>query len=134
NAATIPNLYPMKRIEPILNSLMRSDMKIYFQADAANGYWAVPLIPEHAYKTAFGTYLGQFQYLRMGQGLSGAPQTYTRLKDILSGPVPEPEPEPSLSNTEIPGVFHYFMDDDFGAHKTYGDQWEFLHRHYFPRL
>ena len=88
NAATIPNSYPMKRIEPILNSLMLPGLKVYFQADAANGYWAVPLVPGHAYKTAFGTHMGQFHYLRMGQGLSGAPQTYTRLKDIFSGPIP----------------------------------------------
>ena len=134
NAATIPNSYPMKRIEPILNSLMMPGLKVFFQADAANGYWAVPLVPSHAYKTAFGTHMGQFHYLRMGQGLSGAPQTYTRLKDVFSGPIPEPNPEPSLSNTGIPGEFHYFMDDDFGAHKTYKDQWEFLHHHYLPRM
>lgn len=123
NAATIPNSFPMKRIEPILNSLMLPGLKVYFQADAANGYWAILLVPGHAYKTAFGTHMGQFHYLRMGQGLSGAPQTYTRLKDIFSGPIPEPNPEPALSNTDILGEFHYFMDDDFAAHRTYDDQW-----------
>ena len=134
NAATIPNSYPMKRIEPILNSLMIPGLKVYFQADAANGYWAVPLVPGHAYKTAFGTHMGQFHYLRMGQGLAGAPQTYTRLKDVFSHPIPEPNPEPVLSNTNIPGEFHYFMDDDFGAHRTYTNRWQFLHQHYLPRM
>ena len=58
HAATIPNSYPMKRIEPMLNSLMIPGLKVYFQADAANGYWEVPLVTGHAYKMAFGTYMG----------------------------------------------------------------------------
>lgn len=134
NAETILNSYLMKRIEPILNSLMMPGLKVYFQADAANGYWAVPLEPSHAYKTAFGMHMGQFHYLRMGQGLAGAPQTYTRLKDVFSSPITEPNAEPSLSNTSIPGEFHYFMDNDFGTHLTYEEQWEFLHHHYLPRM
>ena len=135
NAATVPNSYPMKRIETVLNSLMRPGLTVYFQADACNGYWAVPLAQEHAYKTAFGTHRGQYHYLRMGQGLSGAPQTYTRLKDILAGPVPEPNAEPALENFAIEdGSFQCFMDDDFGAHRDFFSQWRFLHYGYFPRL
>ena len=38
NAATIPNAYPMKRIEPVLNNLLQPGLSVYFQADAANGY------------------------------------------------------------------------------------------------
>lgn len=30
-------------------------MKVFFKADAANGYWAIPLAEEHCYKTAFHT-------------------------------------------------------------------------------
>ena len=71
----------------------------------------------------------------MGQGLSGAPQTYTRLKDTLAGPIPEPNKEPALDQFGVRGgSFQYFMDDDFGAHRTYDDQWTFLHQGYFPRL
>ena len=132
NTATFLNLYPMKRIEPILNSLMKPGYKVYFKADAANGYWAVPLAPEHTYKTAFGTHMGQFHYLFLGQGVSGAPQTCTRLKDIFFGPIPGPNSEPALDNTDIPGTFHYFMDDDLSAHKMYENQWDFAHDHYFP--
>ena len=134
NATTIPNAYPMKRIEPVLNNLLQPGLSVYFQADAANGYWAVPLTPEHAYKTAFDTHMGQYHYLRMGQGLAGAPQTYTRLKDIFSGPIPGPDPEPALGNTDIPGAFETFVDDDYGAHASFKDQFRFLHEHYFPRL
>lgn len=135
NAATVSNSYPMRRMKLVLNSLMQPGLVVYFQADAANGYWAVPLAQEHAYKTAFGTHRGQYHYLRMGQGLSGAPQTYTRLKDTMAGPIPAPHSEPALETLAgEEGSFQYFMDDDFGAFKTFYDQWRFLHLGYFPRL
>lgn len=133
NAATINNSYPMRRIEPILNNLTQDRYHVYFQADAANGFWAVPLYPPHAYRTAFATPMGQFHYLRMGQGLSGAPQTYTRLKDFFRGPIPSPNPEPSL-DAATDGAFECFVDDDFGAHDSFRSQFNFLHRWYFPRL
>lgn len=123
----------MRRIEPILNNLTQSKYKVYFQADAANGFWAVPLNPAHAYKTAFATPLGQFHYLRMGQGLCGAPQTYTRLKDFMRGPIPAFDPEPSL-NAAMEGAFECFVDDGFGAHTSFKAQFDFLYQWYFPRL
>ena len=49
-----------------------------FQADATNGYYTIPLWPGHAYKTAFSCSLSQYCYNVMGQGLSGAPHTYSR--------------------------------------------------------
>jgi hypothetical protein len=69
----------------------------------------------------------------MGQGLSGAPQTYTRLKDFVSGPIPEPYGEQSL-NAVSSGAFECFIDDDFGAHASNQSQFDFLHYWYFPRL
>ena len=133
NGATILSGYPMKRIEPVVNNLMQSRFSSYFQADAANGYWAVAMYPLHAYRTAFSTHNGQWQYLRMGQGLAGAPQTYARLKDIVSGEIPEPDSEPCLSRCTT-GAFEYFVDDDFGAFPDFRSQFAFLHNHYFPRL
>ena len=134
NAATIPNAYPMKRIQPVLNNLLQSGLSVYFQADAANGYWAVPLVPQHANKTAFDTRMGQFHYLRMGQGLAGARQTYMRLKDIFARPIPGPNGEPALNITGIPGAFETFVDNGYRAHQSFEDQFSFLHKHYFPRL
>ena len=125
--------YPMKRIEPVINNLMQSKYSTYFQADAANGFWAVPMYPPHAYRTWLSTYKGQWQHLRMGQGLSGAPQTYTRMKDIFGGYIPVPNPEPTL-NKSSSAAFECFVDDDFGAHPDFFSQFEFLHNHYFPRL
>ena len=60
-----------------LEKLFQPQLSVYFQGDTANGYWTVPLTPEHAYKTAFNTHMGQYQCLRIGQGLQGAPQMYS---------------------------------------------------------
>jgi len=49
NGATRLSGYPMKQIEPVVNNLMQSRFTSYFQADAANGYWAVAMYPPHAY-------------------------------------------------------------------------------------
>ena len=85
NAATIKSNYPMKRVEPIVNLLSQEKYKKgpKFQADATNGYYAIPLWPDHTYKTAFSCNLGQFCYNVMGQGLTGAPHTYTSAKTIF---------------------------------------------------
>lgn len=90
NEATIKSNYPMKRIEPIVNALSQEKYRLgpKFQADASNGYYVVPLWREHAYKTAFSCSLGQFCYNVIGQGLSGAPHTYSRLKDLAMGCIP----------------------------------------------
>ena len=99
NNATIKSQYQMKRLEPILRDVSRNGMNTFFTADAANGYWAVPLHLKHAYKTAFNAFDGQYCYLRMGQGLTGGPATYSRLKDLVTGRIPGPDPEPALSDT-----------------------------------
>jgi len=133
NQATIRSSYPMKRIEPVVNNLMKSAFSTYFQTDAANGFWAVPMYPPQAYRTAFSTPGGQWQYLRMGQGLAGAPQTYTRLKDIFSGYIPAPNPEACLNKCSA-GAFECFVDNHFGAFPSFRSQLNLLHQHYFPRL
>ena len=124
----------MKRLEPLLREVSQSGMTCFFTADAANRYWAVPLHLPHAYKTAFYAYDGQYCYLRMGQGLTGGPATYSRLKDIVTGRIPGPSPEPALSDIGRNTIFGHFMDDDFGGGESFDVVEWFLHHHYFPRL
>jgi hypothetical protein len=90
NDATMKSNYPMRRVEPILNNLMQPRFSMFWWTDASNAYWAVPVWPPHVFKTAFSCALGQFAYKRMGQGLTGAPMTYSRLEDLMAGPIPEP--------------------------------------------
>ena len=58
NDATIKTNYPMKRMEPILSELANPSHRYFFSVDAAYGFYAVPIYPPHAYKTAFNTLLG----------------------------------------------------------------------------
>ena len=139
NAATIKSNYPMRRIEPILNSLSQGTYQgPKFQADASNGYYAIPLWEGHAYKTAFSCTMGQFCYNVMGQGLSGAPHTYSRLKDIAMGYIPYPDPEATIQgeNVDHSGevVYEYFLDDDYAVSTSFESLFRFLHHRYFPRL
>lgn len=136
NDATIKTNYPMKRQEPILEGLARPTRRYFFAADAAYGFYAVQVYPPHAYKTAFALATGQYCYIRMPMGLSGAPATYARLKDITFGPIPMPNAESSISNATFSGQlsFGYFFDDDYGASDTFNTLFDFLLNCYFPRL
>jgi len=88
----------------------------------------------HAYKTAFSSILGQFAYLRMGQGLTGAPHTYAQLKDLVMGPIPEPRGERPLAGETKEFAFMTFFDDDMGRTTSFEAQLNFLHNQYFPRM
>ena len=80
----------MKRIEPILRKIAAPWLNYFFKTDASNGYWAVGVFPAHAYRLAFSSAMGQICYLRMGQGCTGGPGTYTQLKDIITSAIPAP--------------------------------------------
>lgn len=134
NNWTIKANTPMKRMEPILQTFGQPWLQVFFQADAANGYYAIKTHAQHAYKTGISTAMGQYCYLRMGQGLTGSPGTYTHMKDIATGPIPEPDPEPALPRASPGVVFEHFVDDDLGGGKTFQDLFNFMHHHYFPRL
>lgn len=133
NAGTVKMNYPMRRIEPILNKMANHRWKVFFKADASNGYWAVPLVEHHQYKTAFITALGQFCYKRMGQGLTGACGTFARLKDLMAGHITGDKGESALTEGENT-AFDYFVDDDQGAATDIPSMLHFMHHRYFPRL
>ena len=138
NDATIKSNYPMRRVEPILNNLMQPRFKLYWWADASNGFFAVPMSPPHAYKTGFSRFLGQFFYLWMAQGLCGAPHTFVQLKDYMGGPIPSPNAEPAVFDiTESESgasAYESFFDDDSGSNELLETQACFLHERYFPRI
>src|SRR3569833_2328363 len=91
NLATVPNRYPLPRIDSIFDKLGRAT---YFTSlDAQAGYWQLRLHPEDVQKTAFLTHRGLFEFLRMPFGLTGAPGTYQMvmdqtLQEEISGPKP----------------------------------------------
>lgn len=88
------------------------------------------------YKTGFVTPHGQHAYLRMVQGLLGAPHTYSQFSDMVFGHLPKTQATPAQSTLigdHGEWGFSLFMDDHIGAAVSFGAMFNFLHRYYFPR-
>ena len=62
----------------------------------------------------------------MGQGLTGALETYSKLKDLAIGVIPKPLSEAAL--TSLLGVgFKYFIDNDAAVTENINNIVSFLH-------
>ena len=84
NAATIPDTYPLPRMDDCIDSL--SHAKVFSMLDALWGYWQIPIAEEDRDKTTFTSHVGTYRYKRMPFGLRNAPSTFQRALDvILSG-------------------------------------------------
>lgn len=84
NEVTVDDIFPLPNIVDILEKLGKA--KYFSTLDMANGYHQVPLDPSDREKTSFSTHNGHYNFLRMPQGLKGAPATFQRLMNqILSG-------------------------------------------------
>ena len=81
NAKTVPDAYPLPRIDDCLDSLV--DAEMFTKLDRNAGYWQVPVAPQYRNKTTFTWYLGTFRYTRMPFGLRNAPATFQRALDII---------------------------------------------------
>jgi len=74
----------------------------------------------YIYKTAFSCDYSQLAYTRIGQGLTRSCRTYSKLKNLVIGPIPSLNVEPLLKEVNLPKVaFTYFVDDDIGAADTF---------------
>ena len=74
NSKTVPDAYPLPRIDDCLDS--PGDAEIFTTLDCNAGYWQVPVAPEDRDRTKLTPSLGTFRYTRMPFGLRNAPATF----------------------------------------------------------
>ena len=83
NKKTIPDQYPIPRIDDLIDAVGRCKGKIFTTLDLMKGYHQIKMAPDSRDKTAFTCHLGLFQYRRMPFGLTNAPATFQRLMNKL---------------------------------------------------
>ena len=84
NSITRKDVYPLPRIEDILDTL--GGAKYFSSLDLLSGYWQMELNDDVKQKSAFITHHGLFEFVCMPFGLCNAPATFQRLMQrVLTG-------------------------------------------------
>jgi hypothetical protein len=84
NSVTQSDPYPL----PLLPNLLEKVAGCTYTSsvDAADAFWCVDMHPDDVHKTGFATPVGNFEWLRMPQGLKTASSTFQRSIDgVLAG-------------------------------------------------
>ena len=98
NKDTVPDRYPIPRVDELVDAIGRRKGKYFSTMDLMKGYHQVKMENQSKRKTAFTCHLGLFQYRRMPFGLTNAPATFQRLMNKL------------FSGKEWESVFTYLDD------------------------
>ena len=81
NAATIPDRYPLPRMDDFIERL--STAKVFSLLEALLGYWKVPFADEHYDKASFKIHVCIYRYFHMPFGLIIAPSSFPRALNII---------------------------------------------------
>ena len=83
NKDTVPDRYPMPRVDELVDAIGRRKGKYFTTLDLMKGYHQVKIEEQSKPKTAFTCHLGHYQCRRMPFGLTKAPATFQRLMNKL---------------------------------------------------
>ena len=83
NKYTVPDRYPIPRIDELIDTVGRQKGKIFSSLDLMKGYHQIRAADSDRPKTAFICHQGLFQFWRMPFGLTNAPATFQRLMEKL---------------------------------------------------
>ena len=83
NKDTIPDCYPIPRIDDLIDTVGRQKGQWFTTLDLMKGYHQIRMDPDSKSKTAFTCHMGLYQYQRMPFGLTNAPATFQHLMNQL---------------------------------------------------
>jgi hypothetical protein len=83
NAITLPDKYPIPRMDDMLSFL--GNFKYISLFDLSKGFHQIEVAPEDRQKTAFISHRGHWQFKRLPMGLINSPATFQRMVDAVLG-------------------------------------------------
>ena len=110
NAVTKPEVFPLPRIDDLLDKLGHS--KYFSTLDLKSGYWQIRVSTSSQEKTAFVTHRGLYEFCVMPFGVRNAPSVFQRLmQSLLLGLKGDSEEE----------FVDVYLDDIIVFSKTFSD-------------